>query len=448
MHTIDQLRSGQLAGIQRLNLSCGLEHFPAEIMQLADTLEVLDLSGNALSTLPDDLPRLKKLRVLFCSNNAFHTLPPVLGSCQALSMIGFKANRIHSVPAAALPHTLRWLILTDNRIAALPDEIGNCSQLQKLMLAGNQLQKLPASLSNCTRLELLRIAANQLSSLPAWLLQLPRLAWLAYAGNRFCQAAEAETLTNGQIADIPWEQLDPAQQLGEGASGTIHQASYQPPAGHRQQVAVKLFKGEVTSDGWPLSEMAASIHAGQHPNLISVIGKTSQHPAERNALIMPLIEREFSNLAAPPSLDSCTRDVYPPGCRFDLPSLLQIAHGVASAAGHLHQQGIMHGDLYGHNILYSDQGRALIGDFGAASFYAASDKNLADGLQKIEVRAFGCLLEELLARCQTREDASEIGHQLDDLTSACLSEEIGLRPLFAQIEARLQQMIQSIATPR
>ena len=113
MHTLAQLKAGQLAGITRLDLSCGLTEFPREIFELADSLEILNLSGNALSSLPDDLHRLPHLRVLFCSDNAFTTLPECLGQCAKLSMIGFKANRISHVPAAALPPLLRWLILTD-----------------------------------------------------------------------------------------------------------------------------------------------------------------------------------------------------------------------------------------------------------------------------------------------------------------------------------------------
>ncbi|MDW5416584.1 hypothetical protein R6242_08380 [Iodobacter sp. CM08] len=68
MHTLSQLRSGQLAGVSRLDLSCGLTEFPQEIYQLADSLEILNLSGNALSSLPDDLPRLHQLKVIFCSD--------------------------------------------------------------------------------------------------------------------------------------------------------------------------------------------------------------------------------------------------------------------------------------------------------------------------------------------------------------------------------------------
>ncbi len=67
MHTLEQLRSGQLAGIKRLDLACGLTEFPQEIFQLADSLEILNLSGNRLSRLPDDLHRLPHLRILLPS---------------------------------------------------------------------------------------------------------------------------------------------------------------------------------------------------------------------------------------------------------------------------------------------------------------------------------------------------------------------------------------------
>jgi hypothetical protein len=48
MHTLAQLRAGELSGITRLDLSCGLTEFPREIFDLADTLEILNLSGNAI----------------------------------------------------------------------------------------------------------------------------------------------------------------------------------------------------------------------------------------------------------------------------------------------------------------------------------------------------------------------------------------------------------------
>src|SRR5450830_1649982 len=288
MNTLAQLKAGQLAGIQRLDLSCGLTEFPREIFELADSLEILNLSGNALSSLPDDLHRLPHLRVLFCSDNAFTELPACLGQCAKLSMIGFKANRIRHVPAAALPPLLRWLILTDNRISQLPDELGQRPLLQKLMLAGNHLAHLPPSLANCHNLELIRIASNRLTGLPHWLLALPSLTWLAYAGNPVEMAVDVAD--DDATPDIPWSALELAEVLGEGASGVIRKALWQPSA---KPVAVKLYKGSITSDGSPLHEMQACIAAGLHPNLIKVEGRVVGHPDDQAALVMDLIEPSY-----------------------------------------------------------------------------------------------------------------------------------------------------------
>jgi hypothetical protein len=439
--TLEQLRAGQLTGTRQLKLACGLTEFPREIFDLADTLEVLDLSGNALSTLPDDLPRLSKLRILFASDNPFTELPEVLGECSQLSMVGFKANRIRKVSGNALAPQLRWLILTDNEIEALPAEIGGCTQLQKLMLAGNRLRALPDELAACSRLELLRLAANQLSGLPGWLLRMPRLSWLAYAGNPFSAALETAALNDTPIAGIRWDKLKLEQQLGEGASGVIYRAHLLADHDRASRaVAVKLFKGAVTSDGLPDCEMAACIRGGDHANLIPVVGKVQDHPAGTHGLVMELIDPQFGNLAGPPSFASCTRDIYDADVRFELGAVLGIAYGIAAAASHLHQRGVMHGDLYAHNILHGGEGRALLGDFGAASFYAADDRDTGVALQRLEVRAYGCLLEELIERCDALDAQADSAAKLIALKDNCLSEAIDSRPLFDEIAARLHAL--------
>ncbi|OIR12322.1 E3 ubiquitin-protein ligase sspH2 [mine drainage metagenome] len=439
MHTLSSLRTGQLAGIKRLDLSCGLTKFPSEIYTLADSLEVLNLSGNALSSLPDDLPRLHKLRIIFCSDNRFTELPKVLGRCQNLEMVGFKANQISNVPAESLPKKLRWLILTDNKISELPNELGACTQLQKLMLAGNQLHCLPV-LTACNHLELLRISANRFTRLPDWLLSLPRLAWLAYAGNPCSDVDEAVVATKQAIAHIDWHSLELQQVLGEGASGVIYHATCQS-AGMASDVAVKVFKGTVTSDGLPRSEKAASIAAGAHSKLIPILGKISGHPENISGLVMSLIDSSFVNLAGPPSLESCTRDIYSADRRFSLATVLNIALSISAAVEHLHAQGVIHGDLYAHNILLNEsssiQGDCLLGDFGGASFLPRDDANLAIALQRLEVRAFACLLEELLDRCDAPLESESIENALRDLQTRCAQSEVKHRPLFNEIGSSL-----------
>ncbi|MDU0368894.1 leucine-rich repeat-containing protein kinase family protein [Hymenobacter endophyticus] len=434
MHTLQQLRAGELAGATRLDLREGLSEFPREIFELADTLEILNLSGNALRALPADLPRLRKLRILFCSENQFTEVPSVLGQCPELSMVGFKANQIHTLPGEALPPRLRWLILTDNQLTALPAEIGRCRELQKLMLAGNQLRELPPELGQCHQLELLRLAANQLTALPGWLLRLPRLSWLAYAGNPFAVAFEEAALALSPIREISWDEIELQHVLGEGASGIISQATWQTTP-----VAVKLFKGAVTSDGLPHSEMVACIRAGTHPHLIPVLGKVVRHPTNAEGLVLELISPEFGNLAGPPSFSTCTRDVYGADTTFSLATVVRITQGIAAATAHLHSRGILHGDLYAHNILVAADGGSLLGDFGAAGFFNPAS-SAAAMLQRLEVRAFGCLLEELLDLCSEATPDNPTAQYLRGWQQHCLLPLPEARPLFSDINQALQAL--------
>ncbi|WP_459206080.1 leucine-rich repeat-containing protein kinase family protein [Pseudomonas sp. MLB6B] len=434
MHTLDDLYAGRLHGATRLDLSAQLREFPPEIFDLADSLEVLNLTGNQLSELPHDLHRLTRLKVLFCSHNLFTELPPGLDKCTQLHTVGFRNNRIVRVDEQALPPGLRALILTDNALVTLPDALGNCRHLQKLMLTGNRLQALPESLEQCQGLELLRIANNRLPALPDWLLRMPRLAWLAYAGNPLPMRLQAPTAPQ-DYPQIPWSALTLQAEVGRGASGVVYQASWQ---GRTAPVAVKVYKGALTSDGSPQAEMSACLAAADHPHLVEVLGRVDDHPEHMPALVMHRIDSHWRNLAGPPSLDSCTRDRYDTALRLGLPALLRLLAGVASAAAHLHATGLLHGDLYAHNILFAPNGQCLLTDFGAASFHPASEAS-GQALEALEVRAFGILMHELLDLDQ------HVDAELQALAEHCMQAAVEQRPRFAQLANALRQRAASTA---
>jgi Protein tyrosine and serine/threonine kinase/Leucine rich repeat len=397
METIDLLRSGQLQGLKRLDLAAGLTDFPIEIFDLADSLEILNLSDNQLRSLPPDFGRLHQLKIIFLSNNNFEEVPAVLADCPHLSMVGFKSNKIRVLGEHSLPPDVRWLILTDNQLEKLPKSIGRLQSLQ---------------------------------------FTFPRLSWLAYAGNPCCLTNLSPT-----VPTIPWADLTIADNLGEGASGVISQgvwhSSTQPPI----DVAIKIFKGAMTSDGAPADEMNACIAAGGHPHLVGALGKIGDRPDDRSGLILSLIPPDYRNLGNPPSLDTCTRDTYPTETSFSLATILHIAIGISSAAAHLHDRGIMHGDLYAHNILVNASGHSLLGDFGAASSYESNDGTGA-ALERLEVRAFGCLLEDLLDRCEVLNSEAErsILSRLDRLQQDCLQAIPAARPLFIEIDRVLAEI--------
>ncbi|ALI98397.1 leucine-rich repeat-containing protein kinase family protein [Rufibacter tibetensis] len=440
MHTLEQLQAGELAGATRVKLSCNLTEVPSEIFDLAETLEILDLSGNHLTSLPDAFTRLQNLRIAFFSDNDFTVFPEVLGKLPRLEMIGFKACQIGHIAEDAIPHTTRWLILTNNQIAELPASIGKCTRMQKLMLAGNKLKALPPELASCQNLELFRISANQITHLPDWLFSLPRLSWLAISGNPCNPPASTAT----DLPEISWQDLVLEEQLGEGASGIISRAHWQNRANSTHQVAVKVFKGEVTSDGLPEDEMQACMRAGAHPNLVQVLGKLGQHPAQKQGLVFELIPAGYRNLGGSPSFESCTRDVYAEDTVFTLEEAISISLGVASATAHLHARGISHGDLYAHNTLVDETGHPLFGDFGAATVYDQANTTLATALERLEVRAFGCLLEDLLDHLTPEAMAQERAQRLLQLKQVCMQPEVQNRPAFSFIVEQIESISKQV----
>lgn len=407
MHTLAQLNSGELSGITHLYLSENLTEFPTAILSLADTLEVLDISNNQLSTLPNELSQLHRLKIIFASNNLFSELPEVLGQCENLEMIGFKSNQIKLVPEKSLPEKLRWLILTDNQIEVLPESLGERPRLQKLALAGNQLSALPTTLHKLTNLELLRLSANQLTECPEQLLDLPKLAWFAFAGNPF----SASDIAIQSVPSISSSSYTLKNVLGQGASGIIHQASWnEPQPQFPENIAVKVFKGEVTSDGYPQDELQACLKVGNHPNLVASLAQVET--PDKLSLIMDLIPAHYSNLGLPPCLDSCTRDRFTEGFSLSVEQIDKIVKQMQDVYEHLHEQQVCHGDLYAHNTLLDEQANIIFGDFGAATMYHMLTAEQQQKIKQIEHRALVHFIDDLLSICHVDDHGSEMYQDL------------------------------------
>jgi len=269
-------------------------------------------------------------------------------------------------------------------------------------------------MANCRNLELLRISANQFKELPGFLLELPKLSWLAFAGNPFSHIP----LDIEKLNLLDWNEFEIREKLGEGASGDIYKALWK---NENKEVAIKVFKGEVTSDGFPEDELQAAIVAGVHPHLVTLLGEIKNHPEQKQGLVMALIPESFYNLGLPPSLETCSRDTFAAGTTFSLNQILKIITSVASATKHLHEHGILHGDLYAHNTLIERNANTLIGDFGAASFFRNSDPH-ALALQRIESRALGCLLDDLLMHVSLKETRTLFFDALELLRDNLMSE--------------------------
>jgi internalin A len=152
--------------------------------------KTLDLSGEELESLPDEIGSLITLTQLILDNNSLESIPDAVGNLVNLNHLSLNNNHLNSLPdsignliylthlsaeknyLASLPHSigslgnLARLSLNENHLESLPDSIGKLTGLIHLGLDNNLLLSLPESIGFLTDLNHLNLYSNRLTSLP------------------------------------------------------------------------------------------------------------------------------------------------------------------------------------------------------------------------------------------------------------------------------------------
>jgi Leucine-rich repeat (LRR) protein len=152
-------------------------------------VEILDLSENILTGLPEELQNLSNLKELILDANRISKIPDY----PSLERLYWGMNQVDTIPDSIWNmKALKYLDLSENRIELIPEQIGVLANLIELNLAGNKLKILPASIGSLSHLKRLLIDTNNLISVPATLGQLKELAFLLLEGNPLNKMAEDE----------------------------------------------------------------------------------------------------------------------------------------------------------------------------------------------------------------------------------------------------------------
>jgi internalin A len=147
-------------------------------------LETLDLSFNALKTLPLEIGRLSNLQHLWLNNNQLQQIPPEIGSLTNLKSLWLSSNKLSRIPSqVGNLNTLESLDLSKMAITELPQELGNLRHLQRLDLDSNSLTNIPAELSRLKNLKILFLDYNDLNEIPNEIALIPGLRTLSINGN-------------------------------------------------------------------------------------------------------------------------------------------------------------------------------------------------------------------------------------------------------------------------
>lgn len=452
--------------------SCNFASFPRQLAACT-ALEMVAFRGNKMQTVGEDvLPQ--QLRWLILTDNEITRLPHSIGQCKRLQKCMLAGNRLTALPDEMARCTkLGLLRLSANNMAALPPWLFDLPELAFLSFAGNPCAgdsaptgsessvdpftpKSPASRSGENSL-----SATAYSSTSSSRTNLSVLSASSRSSATTLSSATTFSTTSTAAGPAPplpviaWSSVTLHSVLGSGASGTIYRATWrwrrpgteddedsEGPETNELDVAVKVFKvaaaGVVTSDGTPGAELCAALAAGDHPSLIGALAEIRDDgdatlPAggkQQRGLVMPLIPPSYAALGLPPSLASCTRDVYPADLTgaLDVSTAVAILGDAAAAVAHLHAvAGVAHGDVYAHNLLVDLGGAgerrvldgtrpgpaaatAVLGDFGAATVLPrhrrhaeyggdAEAETVGAGMARLEVLAVAHLVEDLLGLC-------------------------------------------------
>jgi Leucine-rich repeat (LRR) protein len=123
-----------------------------------DSVQILELKGKKLKTIPPDVYKYHNLVVLDLGRNKIRVVPDSIGQLSRLEELDLSGNKIDSLPPSIGNLTnLRKLALNRTVITALPPEIGNLANLEEIELWDNELRDLPDEIRNLKKLRKLEL---------------------------------------------------------------------------------------------------------------------------------------------------------------------------------------------------------------------------------------------------------------------------------------------------
>jgi len=233
--------------------------------------------------------------------------------------------------------------------------------------------------------------------------------------------------------------------LGSGASGKVYKGSYRG-----EDVAVKIFKaGSKGSDGNAEDEANINSLIGT-PYAISALGviPAVEGGAKYKGMVMKLLDGTYP-MGKVPNFQTVTRDegAAPHATNLSTQQVMGAIWNIANALEYIHSFGICHGDVYLHNVLRDGKGIARLSDWGASFVYDRTNVELASQVEKIEVLAFGRLVQDLFNwnLNVAVPDSTELGSYLNtqsgnktmSLIASILQNDQSKRPTFREIKETL-----------
>ncbi|TRY72380.1 hypothetical protein TCAL_04746 [Tigriopus californicus] len=162
VHVSDQL--GQLTNLSSLLLNQnGITSLSGPALSHLTKLKVLDVSGNQLTAIPDQISALTALTTLNLANNAIESMP-VLKELKSLAHVDLGGNQLKDLSFICHEDLslLATLVVAKNRLEALDPNLAKLVSLKKLDASDNPLPSVPGELADLSRMKELLLQNNPL----------------------------------------------------------------------------------------------------------------------------------------------------------------------------------------------------------------------------------------------------------------------------------------------
>ncbi|OTB00479.1 hypothetical protein M426DRAFT_65819 [Hypoxylon sp. CI-4A] len=209
-------------------------------------LEILDLHGNNISSLPDSIDKLVRLRMLNLNENALETLPfeslsklpltellarknklsgtligPGVESFPQLQILDLAANQIRMIvdesQSLQMP-SLHQFTVSTNRILSLPD-MSSWTSLLTINADENSIISFPNGFTNLENLRHVDFTSNDIRAIPPEVARMDSLAMLRITGNPL-RDRKFTSLTTEELKEALAARLEP---LSAAEAGGIEQ---------------------------------------------------------------------------------------------------------------------------------------------------------------------------------------------------------------------------------
>lgn len=169
---------------KKLNLSGQqITTIPNEITELT-YLQQLDLSSNNIKNVPNGISKLKNLQILNLSNNQIFAFPKEIAALHNLQILDLGNNKIRSIPAEiSKMKNLEILYARNNQIEDISDKIKELTELRIFDAPNNRVIVFPGAITKLVSLEILDFSSNRITAIPAEITRLINLRQLNIKDN-------------------------------------------------------------------------------------------------------------------------------------------------------------------------------------------------------------------------------------------------------------------------